>query len=580
MIDFFKRHWLLITLCLLAVFLAVFVRSTNLLKAPPSLYWEEVALGYDAYSIAKTGKDHHGNPWPLVAFESFGDWKPSLYFYTLVPFVSLWGLSPWVVRLPAVISGVATVIAVGVLSYQVAKQLLLSKPSWFGWIGLLLAAISPWLILFSRAGWEVGLATALLSWGVVAGLAAVQTKRYSIGLAVLASILLSLTVYAYHGTRVIAPLVGLLLVGYWWTDWHNRALPVRQYLVRLLAPGLMAIVLLVPIMLSLRSPQVTQRFAETSIFSNLDIIIESNNAKAQLANSPLSALAYHRYVLFGREIMANYLTHFNLDYLVISGDVNARHSTGYSGIWYYQDVLFVAIGVGVLLYRKKMIGGVLLGWWLLGIIPAALTTAVPHALRTLPSAPAILVCMTIGIGYSVLKVSEYVALIWNQNRKLSSLVMALLSIGLVSVYGVTFAVWWRYYQSVYPIVNSSEWQYGYQEMIAAQTQLAQKYPELPQFITREQGRPAMYYWFFTQTEPERVQQAETSSKHDQGEFTTFEKITFPNSTSEITSDQAVVASSPEGRAALEARGYIASDVVSIADPANHTVWQVYQVSKD
>lgn len=116
-------------------------------------------------------------------------------------------------------------------------------------------------------------------------------------------------------------------------------------------------------------------------------------------------------------------------------------------------------------------------------------------------------------------------------------------------------------------------------MIEAQVELAKKYADLPQFITREQGRPAMYYWFFTKTDPTSVQAAEAISAHDQGEFVTFEQISFPNSTGEITVNQAVVASSPDGLAALEARGYTISDIATITDTANKPVWQVYRISK-
>ena len=53
-----KLDKLLLSLILL---LAIFLRFFNLSNNPPSLYWEEAALGYDAYSILKTGKDFHGH---------------------------------------------------------------------------------------------------------------------------------------------------------------------------------------------------------------------------------------------------------------------------------------------------------------------------------------------------------------------------------------------------------------------------------------------------------------------------------------------------------------------------------------
>src|SRR3989344_3129423 len=134
------------------VILAAVLRFYQLGYSPPSLYWEEAALGYDAYSILKTGKDFHGNPWPLTAFESFGDWKPSLYFYTTVPSVAIFGLTA-------------------------AAPL----------------AISPWHLQLSRAGFEanLGLFLVVLGW--------------------FWSPALALSMYAYHANRLLAPLLFLVL---------------------------------------------------------------------------------------------------------------------------------------------------------------------------------------------------------------------------------------------------------------------------------------------------------------------------------------------------------------------------------
>src|SRR3546814_592991 len=89
-----------ILLVLLVLFFSGFVRLFNLEALPPSPYWEEVAIGYDAYSVLKTGKDHHGTQLPVVAFESFGDFKPTLYFYATIPAIAIFGLNVFAVRLP------------------------------------------------------------------------------------------------------------------------------------------------------------------------------------------------------------------------------------------------------------------------------------------------------------------------------------------------------------------------------------------------------------------------------------------------------------------------------------------------
>jgi len=45
-------------------------------------------------------------------------------------------------------------------------------------------------------------------------------------------------------------------------------------------------------------------------------------------------------------------------------------------------------------------------------------------------------------------------------------------------------------------------------------------------VTRDYGRPAMYYWFYNQIEPELVQKWNGISPKDQGEYLQFENIYF------------------------------------------------------
>src|ERR1700690_4642339 len=109
------RKWILIVFVLL---IALFLRVYHISSNPPGLTPDEAALGYNAYSILKTGKDEYGTVLPVI-FKSFGDYKPGLYIYLDVPFVALGGLNETTTRLPSVIAGVVTVFLV----YLVTKEL-------------------------------------------------------------------------------------------------------------------------------------------------------------------------------------------------------------------------------------------------------------------------------------------------------------------------------------------------------------------------------------------------------------------------------------------------------------------------
>src|SRR3990167_5588830 len=98
------KKFLLIVIILVAAFLR-FWRLGDY----PALNADEAAIGYNVYSLIQTGKDEHGNPWP-IHFQSFNDYKPGLYFYLVLPFVKTLGLNEWAVRLPGAILGTATVL--------------------------------------------------------------------------------------------------------------------------------------------------------------------------------------------------------------------------------------------------------------------------------------------------------------------------------------------------------------------------------------------------------------------------------------------------------------------------------------
>ncbi len=60
-------------LLIIILIIAAFLRLWRLESIPPSLTPDEAALGYNAYSVLKTGKDEYGKVLPII-FKSFGDY--------------------------------------------------------------------------------------------------------------------------------------------------------------------------------------------------------------------------------------------------------------------------------------------------------------------------------------------------------------------------------------------------------------------------------------------------------------------------------------------------------------------------
>src|SRR3989344_6933457 len=100
------------------IIIAGFLRFYRITEIPPGINRDEGSIGYTAYSLLKTGMDEYGRVFP-VSFESFGDWKLPFYIYTVVPFVSLFGLSELAVRFPSALFGTLTVF----ITYLLVKEL-------------------------------------------------------------------------------------------------------------------------------------------------------------------------------------------------------------------------------------------------------------------------------------------------------------------------------------------------------------------------------------------------------------------------------------------------------------------------
>ena len=124
-------------LLILVIFLGLILRVVSIDKYPPSLNWDEVSHGYNAYSILKTGKDEWGNLLPAI-FRAYGDFKLPLYIYLTVPFVFLFGLNPFSVKLVSIVAGSLTPIIIYLMLTK-----LFSKKSIIPLIGTIIFTLSP-----------------------------------------------------------------------------------------------------------------------------------------------------------------------------------------------------------------------------------------------------------------------------------------------------------------------------------------------------------------------------------------------------------------------------------------------------
>src|SRR5581483_876227 len=359
-------------------------------SVPPSPDWDEASLGYNAYSILHTGKDEYGATLPVV-LRSFDDYKPALYAYFIIPFIKIFGLNLTSVRLPSILFGILTVLA----TFYLVRELIPEKNygTKVGLLAAFLLAISPWHIQFSRVAFEACTGMAFNLFTVLFFLKGLKKNKYFLFSAAAAA----LNFHIYQNEKVFTPLLLLaLLIIYW-----KKIIKVqKKYLAGAVITGL---IIISPFVLYLTSNRnVFARAAGASVFADLTPFLKEDAGKIAVdtANRDhLGLLLDNRRVVFAKTIISGYISHWDLNWLFISGDLSRHHAPD-MGLLYLFEFPFLFIGFYYVIFQNKFEKSsktLLIIWFLLVPIPASITSGVPHAVRTLNFLPLFQIFIAIGI---------------------------------------------------------------------------------------------------------------------------------------------------------------------------------------
>ncbi|MBI5123498.1 glycosyltransferase family 39 protein [Candidatus Roizmanbacteria bacterium] len=469
-------------LLLLIVGLAFSLRIYNVTKVPPSPDWDEAAIGYNAYSILKTGRDEFGYFLPL-SLRSFNDHKPAFYAYATIPSIAIFGLDVFSVRFPSVIFGTLTVLGVFFLCEALRKHLnnrLLTV--YYSLLTAFLLAVSPWHIQFSRVGFEVNSALFLLVWGAVFFFWSLEKPRFLI----LSAVFYSLSLYAYHSARVFVPLFVLAL----FLLFYRKLLVHKKVLAMALLVGFC---LSLPAGLILLSPAGRERLGGVSIYSDQTGLLRDNVRKIEQDKSlhlPLGDILHNRRLTYLSRFVEGYLWNFTPKWLFISGDGVERHHAPDMGVLYLLELPFILIGMYQLLKDKEKGKWAVFLWFLIAPIADAPTNQTPHAVRSYFLVIPLEIFSAVGVItiYQILKKKAY-------------------GIILLSVICLLFTVNFVYYLDMYfhqmPKEFAPFWQYGYKQAIAKSAALAPKYKKI--IFSGKLEQPYIFYLFYTQYDPVRYQ---------------------------------------------------------------------------
>ena len=171
-------------------------------QVPAGMNQDEAFAAYEAYSLLTTGLDTAGYPFP-VYLTAWGSGMNALESYLMIPFITLFGLEVWAVRLPQLIVGIFSLIA----AYDILKR---TAGSWAGLCGMFLMAVCPWHILLSRWALESNLAPGFLLFGLCFFLRGLEDHRFFL----LSALMYGFSLYCYAAIWPFVPLALLLQAGY------------------------------------------------------------------------------------------------------------------------------------------------------------------------------------------------------------------------------------------------------------------------------------------------------------------------------------------------------------------------------
>jgi 4-amino-4-deoxy-L-arabinose transferase-like glycosyltransferase len=495
--NFLKKYWLLI----LIIVLAVFLRFYNL-ASYPALNADEASNGYDAYSLIQTGMDQHGRVWPIT-FQSFNDYKPGLYIYIILPFVKLMGLTAWSVRIPGALLGVLSVL---ILYFLVRKLFGNHK---LAILSSLFLAISPWHLQFSRGGWEVNAATFFILLGILYFLKFLEKPKYL----TLSLLFFALSLYAYHAARIISPLLGIILVVI-----YRKKVFIKENLKPLIFNSLFIILLLIPLVKDLLSPGALSRAAGVGLLADQGPInrIEEQRGEHENFNSILSRAMHNKVVNYGLLFVNNWTSHFNGEFLFMSGDSIERNKVPETGEMYLFDILLLAVGLFAVARKYSQNPksySLLLLWLAIAPIASSLTFQAPNALRS----QAMVIPMVIISAAGLMELSRIL------NKKYLKFGIWLLVVGIIWCFGRYLNMYYLHMSKVYPYSS----QYGVEELVAYVSKNEAKYQDI--FVTGRYDQPYILFLYYMKYDPQLFQTRHTLTVRDEFGFSTvadFDKFHF------------------------------------------------------
>ena len=442
------------------VVLATALRVYQLRDLPAGLYCDEAAIGYNAYSLWKTGQDENGVPHPLFIW-SFGvSYKNPVYIYAAALPVGLLGLNEFSLRLTSAAFGVGTVIAVFFLCRALFS-------TGIGLLAALALAICPWHLHFSRIAFE------LISFPFLFCIGLTFLVRFTQGRRTLpaAMFFMGACPYAYAVAKLFVPAFlagfGVLFIDKLFRNW-------RQTLLAALVLGATITPL---VRFDLAHRQQTQQYLQNTTFVRPGMDVRE----------------------VARQLGENYLQFMSPRFLFEEGDQLLRHAVRGHGELYPAFFFPLLLGAAVALLYPRRAPKLLLWWLALYPIGASLMNEIPSASRGFIGVVPLCILTALGAGWVLWAIAWIVR--WRPIA-VALQTAALAAAGYVLVPQVTHYL--ELYFHAYPKYSAPTYggfQYGYRDMIAAMEPERPRYKRLMMTAT-EVNQPYIFPLFYRPVDPD------------------------------------------------------------------------------
>lgn len=540
----FWERVLLVAVTLLGAFLYLHNLGSN----PPGLYLDEVGTGYNTYSILKTGKDEYGKAFPL-AFRLFGSYTPPLYIYLSVPLVAIFDLSIFSTRLLSAISGI---IAIPIFFF-IVKELKIAKLKFVPIISTLFFAITPWLVYFSRVGYEQNLAFLFFLVSVLLVAKTIKNPK----LAVVTIPFISLATYSDYPQRFTAP---LLFIGVAILFFKN--FKVKKNLKQIIVGSAIAFIIQIPNLYFVTTPSF---YTKTEHFY-LDVIT-SQSPKIEhflpvFLSEPLA---------FIREFTAQFVTYLSPRSLFFLPDDDPQRSLPALSVFYSWMVIPYLIGLYIIIKnRKENSSKLILLLLLIAPIAGALTKQPFHIQRTL----ALLLPISLAIAIGIDKI-------------LSSAKVKLWLPATAAILIFSLVMLWRSYFVLLPKLRATTWAFEF----APLTEFIKSHPNDTFVIdqstrTRPQDMAYIQIAFYLKVPPELLQADQdpeiAKNYYYKTDFSFIHKFanieTRAVDWSEVDKRDLILVGDTVAISDLEVKNHNLNQVFEVDDPAGNIVLRGFKTS--